>query len=390
MPNTSRTPHVAVVGAGIGGLAVAITLLRKGVAFDVYEQAPELTEMGVGMHLGPNGTRVLRRWGLEPLLRPAAVRPETLEVRGQDGQLFVHRLMGDVWEQEYGAPHLTVLRSELHAVLGAQVPRDRLHLGARLVSFDAGGDSVQLRFADGRAAGADLLVGADGVHSVVRRAVAGEENPVFSGASALRGVIDAEQVPGLAPDSMYMWVGPDARLLCVPVEAGRRFTYVAVLPDRCPSEESWSETGERQALTLAFADWHDDVQAIVRAADTPGRWALYDREPLTRWGHGRSTLLGDAAHPMLPHHGQGAGQAVEDAVALAHFLDGTPEGLRRYEDFRRPHVTRVQLGSRDGGSLRVKPTDGTADGGLDQLVEDVSWIHRYDVEAALERAAADV
>jgi salicylate hydroxylase len=128
------------------------------------------------------------------------------------------------------------------------------------------------------------------------------------------------------------------------------------------------------------------VTALVRVSRTPGRWTLYDREPLPRWGHGRLTLLGDAAHPMLPHHGQGAGQALEDAVALAHFLDGTPESLRRYEEFRRPHTTRVQLGARGGGSQKVGPG---APGGLHQVVEDTSWVHHYDVEAALVESAAD-
>jgi salicylate hydroxylase len=379
MPNTPRAPRVAVVGAGMGGLAAADSLLRAGVTVDVYEQTPELREVGVGMHLGPNGSRILSRLGLEEALRAIAVRPEALEVRAQDGRLLTRQPMGDTWEKEYGAPHLTVLRSDLHALLADRVPSERIHLGAHLVSFDAEGEEVRLRFADGREAVADLLVGADGVHSVVRRAVAGQERPVFSGASALRGLVPAAQVRGLAPDIMYMWVGRAARLLVVPVDAGRRFSYVAVLPDTAPTEESWSATGGADTLAAAFDGWHDDVTALVRAAGTPGRWALYDREPLPHWGRGPLTLIGDAAHPMLPHHGQGAGQALEDAVALAHFLDGTPQGLRRYEEFRRPHTTRVQLGTRGGGSQKVRP----AGGGLDQVVEDVSWVHHYDVAAAL-------
>ncbi|MFF5106140.1 FAD-dependent monooxygenase [Streptomyces sp. NPDC000134] len=392
MPNTLPVPHVAVVGAGLGGLAAAGVLLRAGATVDVYEQAPVLGEAGVGMHLGSNGSRLLFRWGLEEALRAVAVRPDALEVRAPDGRLLVRRPMGDTWEKEYGAPHLTVLRSDLHALLADRVPSGRIHLGARLKSVAEDGDGVRLRFADGRQTSADLVVGADGVHSVVRRAVAGEERPVFSGSSALRGVVPAADVPGLAPDTMYMWVGPEARLLVAPVDAGRRLTYVAVLPETGLVEESWSATGEAAALAAAFDGWHDDVSSMVRAAGTPGRWALYDREPLPYWGRGRTTLLGDAAHPMLPHHGQGAGQALEDAVALAHFVDGTPDGLRRYEEFRRPHTTRVQLGSRGGGARKARPAGdapaGGAGGGLQQVVDDLSWVHHYDVEAALVESAA--
>lgn len=393
MPNTLPVPHVAVVGAGLGGLAAAGALLRVGATVDVYEQAFALREAGVGMHLGSNGSRLLFRWGLEEALRAVAVRPEALEVRAPDGRLLVRRPMGDTWEKEYGAPHLTVLRSDLHALLADRVPPGSFRLGARLTSWTEDGDGVRLRFADGRQASADLVVGADGVHSVVRRAVAGQELPVFSGSSALRGVVSAADVPGLAPDTMYMWVGPEARLLVAPVDAGRRLTYVAILPETGLVEESWSATGDAAALAAAFDGWHDDVSSLVRVAGTPGRWALYDREPLPRWGSGRTTLLGDAAHPMLPHHGQGAGQALEDAVALAHFLDGTPAGLRNYEKFRRPHTTLVQLGSRSGGARKERPTadapKGGAGGGLQQVVDDLSWVHHYDVETALMEAAAE-
>lgn len=280
-----------------------------------------------------------------------------------------------------------MLRGDLHALLADRVPSAAVHLGAHLVSCHSTDDAVRLRFADGRETSADLLVGADGAHSAVRRTVAGAEHVVLSGASALRGLVPAAQVPGLAPDTMYMWVGREVRLLVVPVDAGRQFTYVALLPATdVPAEESWTGRGDPALLAAAFDGWHEDVTALVRASGTPGRWTLHDREPLPRWGHGRVTLLGDAAHPMLPHHGQGAGQALEDAVALAHFLDGTPESLRRYEEFRRPHTTRVQLGARGGGSQKVQ---ASAPGGLRQVVEDTSWIHLYDVGAALVESGAD-
>ncbi|MGP4110150.1 FAD-dependent monooxygenase [Streptomyces sp. 4N509B] len=390
-------PRVAIVGAGIGGLAAAVALRRAGVEVSVYEQAPRLREAGVGMHLGPNGTRVLRGWGLEEPLRRTAVRAEALELRdGHAGRLIARAPMGDAWEEEYGAPHLTVARPALHALLAARLPDGVVRLGARLVAFHdtpggAGDAPVRLCFADGTTAEAELLVGADGVHSVVRRSVAPGERPVFAGSCALRGTVPSDALPHLAPDTLHVWAGRDARLLCCPIDAGRSFTFVAVVPESRPERESWDAAGDLATLRRVFADWSGEARAVVTAAAATGapvgRWSLNDREPLARWGRGRFTLLGDAAHPMLPHHGQGVGQALEDAVALAHCVAGSapgegPAALRRYERVRRPHTARVQRGARGGGSQRMGGTGGGG-GGVSRVMADVSWIHRYDVTAAL-------
>ncbi|MEV4807673.1 FAD-dependent monooxygenase [Nonomuraea sp. NPDC049421] len=401
-----RTPRVAVLGAGIGGLTAAATLLRQGFDVDVYEQAITLREAGVGLHLGSNGSRILHRLGLAAGLDAVAVRPAALEVRGfDDGRVFARQPMGAAWADEHGAPYYTVQRSDLLGLLAGLVPERHLHLGRRCTGFTEDADGVRLSFERGPAAEADVLIGADGVHSVVRRAVAGRETPVSSGSVAYRGVVPFDALPGLARDTMFVWLGPSSRLLGYPVAGGRLLTFVSIVPEEGDGEaESWSAYGDARAVARALTGWEPDVRRIVSAIDAVGRWVLRDRAPLERWSTARTTLLGDAAHPMLPHHGQGANQAIEDAAALALCLGQAPRGpgwpetaLRRYEQVRRPHTTRVQLGSRGGGSLRLhapeparvpcstplpRPAAPRGDG-LGSMVEDVGWIQSYDVEAAL-------
>jgi salicylate hydroxylase len=377
--------NVTVIGAGIGGLAAAMALRRAGFGVDVYEQSTVLPSDGVGMHLGPNGSRLLLRWGLGERLRAVAVRPAALEVREwRGGRVVARQEMGESWEAEFGAPYLTLSRSDLYALLAQQVPPERLHLGSRCEGFTDRGTGVLVDLADGATVDTDVLVGADGIGSVVRRALAGRSERVRSRMSALRGSAPLDRLPAVPADTMLVWAGPDARLLCYPVAAGRRLTVVGVVPSQESDLDSWSAPATHAELAAAFAGWDPAVQEIVGAVTDVRRWVLSDREPLPRWGTGRVTLLGDAAHPMLPHHGQGANQAIEDAAALAACLAGTPgaveRGLRRYERVRRPHTARVQLGARDSGTLRMGPPHA-----LSSLVDDVAWVMRHDVERELEQ-----
>jgi salicylate hydroxylase len=380
----TSTLRVAVVGAGIGGLSAAIALRRHGLHVDVYEQAAALGEVGVGMHLGSNGSRILHRWGLADRLSEVAVRPAALEVRTwQDGRVVNREPMGAAWAARFGSPYYTVRRTDLHRLLAEQVPAEHVHLDRRLVGFADDGRQVRLEFADG-AATADVLVGADGIHSVVRQSLAaGGAAPTFSGTSAFRGVVPIAAVPGLPVETMFIWAGPDSRLLCYPVDGGRGLTFVAIVADPAWTLESWSAAGDPGDLVRLFEAWNPDAKAVVAAVGETRRWALCDREPLPAWTIGRATLLGDAAHPMLPHHGQGASQAIEDAVALGHLLATRPAAaaLADYDALRRPHTTRVQLGSRGSGTLRVRPD--SPDRAMTAMVDDVSWIQRYDIAEVL-------
>ncbi|MFE7194357.1 FAD-dependent monooxygenase [Kitasatospora sp. NPDC057541] len=397
--------RIAVIGAGIGGITAAIALSRAGCDVTVFEQADELQEVGAGLHLGSNGARILHRWGLGSQLDSVGVRAAALEVRHwQNGRILTQQTMGTTWEKRFGSPYYTIHRADLHRILAEQLGDARLHLGSRLTGLNEEDDSVRLHFADGDSAQADAVVGADGVNSVVRRAVAQSDAKAFSGNSAFRGLVPADSVPDLPAKTLLIWPGPEAKLLLCPVSGGSAWAFVAVVPDSGRQPESWSAAGSAEEVATALAGWNADVDSVLDAITEVGRWPLFDREPLSCWSNGRVTLLGDAAHPMLPHHGQGAGQAIEDAVALAYCLTrperprqrdlptgGSPlvDGLLRYEALRRPHTARVQLGSRGGGTLRLSaasPPNSVAGPGqapLGQMVEDVSWIQAYDVEEAL-------
>lgn len=381
--------RIAVVGAGIGGLTAAIALRGAGLHVDVYEQAPVLTEVGAGIHLAPNGSRLLHRLGLGESLRAHAVRPEELEVRAWDtGAVLARQPMGAAWETRFAGSHYTLHRADLHRLLAERVPASAVHLRHRVVAVTEDTDGVRIDFADGTHARADVLVAADGVHSVVRRTLAPAERPVLTGSAAIRAVVPADG-PALPVDAMLTWSGPTGRLLAHPVRGGRQTAFVAVLADGSDVDgpaaagESWSRAADIAALRWAFADWEPTARKLVESAAEAGHWTLYDREPLPRWSTGRTTLLGDAAHPMLPHHGQGASQAIEDAVALAALLahhgdrpGGVREALRRYEELRLDHTSRVRLGSLGGGSQRLAA-------GVAHVVDDVTWVQRYDVQAEL-------
>ncbi|MGW8882805.1 FAD-dependent monooxygenase, partial [Streptomyces mirabilis] len=235
------TMRIAIVGAGLGGLTAAAALHHRGLDAQVYERGEELREQGVGMHLGPNGTRLLQRLGLGPELERCAVRPEALEVRAfHNGATVARQEMGEAWQERFRAPYYTVHRGDLHRMLSSRVPAERVHTGKELVRYEETVYGVVLHFADGTDAHADVLIGADGVHSAVRRAVAGADAPVYSGNSALRGVVDAADLPDLDPALMYMYAGPTARVLLYPVAGGRQFTYVVVTPAAEGAAESWT------------------------------------------------------------------------------------------------------------------------------------------------------
>ncbi|MCY3939869.1 MAG: FAD-dependent monooxygenase [Gammaproteobacteria bacterium] len=352
--------EIAIVGAGIGGLALALGLARAGKRLRVYEQAPELREIGAGISLSPNAVKGLRYLGVGGQLEALADEPPTQVTRHYaHGKILVNFRRHNTREQ-LGAPYLQAHRADLHDLLRerlAALQPDALVLDRELtaVSKDSEG-AYALGFADGSQANADLLIGADGLKSIVRREVFSEPEPEFSGFVAWRGLVTRDElgVEQSRPGSM-VFVAPGRMFVRYPVRRGRLQNFVAFSRiDDGWSAEGWSQTGDIDTVREVFYDFHDDARVVLRAFS--GRrchkWGLFSRRPLPRWIKGRAAVLGDAAHPMLPWLGQGAAMAIEDAVVLCRALiefEEAEEALRRYENARLERVTVIHRESLHGG-----------------------------------------
>jgi salicylate hydroxylase len=384
---------VAVVGGGVGGLTTAVALLRAGLDVRVYEQGRALSAVGAGIQLAPNCTRVLGRLGLLPAVRRVAVRPTEWEFRRwDDGRVVSRTALGDAVEATYDAPYLNAHRGDLVALLAAAVPADRVETGRRCVGVVPHDDRPEVVFADGSRVAADVVVGADGIHSVVRQALFGDEHPRFTGHVAYRGLIPADRIAhlGLA-HRCTMRMGPGAHFVYYFVAAGRMLNLVCVAEEEAWRRESWTDRADPAELRAAFHGWHPTVSTLIDALDAPLKWALFDREPLPSWGRGAVTLLGDACHPMLPYGAQGFAQAVEDAAVLAACLADpdrdVPTALARYAALRRDRTARVQTISRSNG-VRFHLPDGPDQQARDAamassfgLSPDIDWLYGHDAEA---------
>ena len=398
MTSPSRT--IAVVGAGIGGLTAAVALRQAGFDVHVYEQALELTEVGGGINMGPNATRILYRLGLGPALDREAVRPvSTHQRRWQDGRTLQRAPLNPRCEELYGAPHLTVHRADLLAIIASGFPAERIHLGHRLVGLADKGDRVEAWFENGARIGVDVLVGADGIHSAVRAALLGEEAPRFAGCVAYRGLVPADRIADLGLElGSQSWVGPGGHLVHYFVSRGRLLNFVGWTEHDTWNREDWTDRATVARALAAFQGWHPQVLRIIAAADTCFVWALFDREPLPRWSVGRATLLGDACHPMYPFMGQGAAQAIEDGATLAACLvaagaEDPAETLRRYERLRLPRVTRLQQMSRANKTrfhLRDGPAQEARDAewanAADRSPDALRWLYEFDPDASVAAA----
>jgi len=312
--------RIAVVGAGIGGLTAAAALQRAGLRCTVYEQAPQLAEVGAGLQLAPNAARHLHQLGLAGHLARVAVRPLAIEMLRWDSGQTIMQTPLDGCEELFGAPYYTVHRAHLHQGLLDLLEPGTVRLGRRCTGIAERPGEVELRFADGSTATADVVVGADGIHSAVRGWLA-PDAPRFSGQTIYRGLLPAAEVPGtVRPPRVRLWLGRDQHCVAHPVAAGRLVSFAATTPAAGWHAESWVAPGDPAELLAAYRGWHPNVRELLRAARTVSRWALHDRATIPTWSTARVTLLGDAAHPMLPFLAQGANQAVEDAVALATCL----------------------------------------------------------------------
>jgi salicylate hydroxylase len=342
------TVRVAIVGAGIGGLTAALALQSIGAQVEVYEQAREFTEVGAGLGLSPPSMRVLDRLGVGDEIRRHAAPLDGLWFRSPDGTVVGQMNTNSVGSQ------LAVYRPDLIATLAAALGAEVLHTGHRCISFTQDEHVARIVFDNGVTAEADVVVAADGIHSVLQRHVVKPRPPVFSDKVAYRGIIPADPLPDLPRRDAVMWNGQDKYFLTYALRSGELRNYVGIVPADQQMRESWSAPGDPAALAAEFAGWDPQLEALLHQVDTTFRWGLYDRDPLPHWTRGRLTLLGDAAHAMLPHMGQGGNQAIEDGMALAVLVRGldaadVPDALLRYEELRRRRTAMIQQGSRTNG-----------------------------------------
>jgi salicylate hydroxylase len=343
---------VVIVGGGIGGLFAANALCAKDVQVSLYEQAPAIGEVGAGVFLTPNSVRHLQRIGLEPAVEKWGARV------GTDSRYFRHDgapiapvqvTDSSGWNATFG-----MHRADLVDMLAEALPAGVLHCGHRCIAFEQDGNIARVSFANGASAQSDLVIGADGIHSELRPYVFDSSEPVFSGSVAYRGLVPHERVPDWPIDRWQMWLGTGRHFLAFPVRAGKLINYVGFVPSDKQMKESWTAPGDPDVLRRAFAGWDPRIHQLLNEVQQTFRWALYDREPLPIWTSKRLTLLGDAAHPMLPHLGQGANQSIEDGMALATILAhadraSAPQALLAYERLRRERVAQVQRGARENG-----------------------------------------
>lgn len=387
---------VVIAGAGIGGLTAGLCLLQRGIDVEIYEQAPEFREVGAGIQMGPNGARLLLEMGLGPRLEGRVMEAAAKEVRmwntGQKWPLFD---LGADCIARFGAPYWLVHRGDLHAALveGVQALKpDAIHLGRKFTTVSQDDAGAMLHFADGGSARGDIVIGADGVHSVVRDSLWDSPKSAFTGLMAWRGFADMSKLrPELQRPVGTNWIGPGGHIITYPLKGGKVMNVVALVENAEWTSETWTEAGTIAECLADFSDWHPYIHEMIAAMDVPFRWALVGREPLAQWSKGRISLLGDACHPTLPFLAQGAIMAIEDGYVLARVLAETAaapqEQLKHYESLRHARTTAIVNGSAANTKRFHNPVLADPVGAVDYVVREwepdkvrlrYDWLFEYD------------
>jgi salicylate hydroxylase len=377
---------------------------RRGIEAVVHEQTPELSEIGAGLNLSPNALKAFRALGIEDDAIAIGFQARDQVIRSwRSGRVIARQQRSGNVAERFGAVFLSIHRADLLAILARAVPERSIRLGARCTGVEAAEDGAVARFADGTEIEADIIVGADGIHSAVRDSLFGPIEPSFTGCICWRGLvpIDAIAHTEYARD-MTAWWGPHGHVVHYPVRRGELVNFVAHLNSDGWTEESWTYECDRGEMMETYSKWNKSLLHLIESSERYYKWALYDREPLDSWGRGRVTLLGDSAHPMLPYLGQGACMAIEDGCILAEAVAGSPDrltgALRDYERVRKPRTTRAQLGSRQRARenhlaspvARLKRDLRMAwrsRFGRDKSPTQAEWLYDYDVAAETDFSA---
>ena len=396
-----RTPRIAIIGGGIGGLSAALALERRGAETIVCEQSGTLSEIGAGLNLTPNAVKALRALDLEKETQAIAAETNFLNIRSWKSGRYISRTKRGDFRQKFGAPNLSVHRADLLDVLAAALKTTQIRFGARCVAVEGNDSSAVARFADGSSIEADIVVGADGIHSVVRSSLFGADTPHFTGCICWRGMAPVDAVPSdINTVDGTMWMGPHGHVVHYPVRRGELLNIVAHIDSDAWTEESWTRQCDVSEVIEAYAEWNSALSRVFPSSVRWYKWALYDRDPLEHWTKGRATLLGDSAHAMLPYLGTGAGMAIEDAVVLGAAVgresNDLSAALVAYEQLRVPRTKACVLGARARAKenhlaspwARLRRDIGFAlrerFGGKDNTAFQVGWLYGYDVGHELQ------
>ena len=355
-----KASRVAIIGAGIGGLAAAASLRRLGLEARVYERSGGLGEVGAGLQLGPNAMKVLRAIGIEDQVLQQAFEPTNfVSLKWDDASLRFRDPLKPAAIERYGARYATTHRADLHRLLQSLVPESWIRLGAQCTGVGTNGDSAYANFADGNQIEADVIIGADGIRSAVRESLFGADAPRFTQQICWRAMIPIEKVPShvgpggsvaLGRGEYHGWLGPQGHVICYPIRGGSVLNIFAGRVSEDWVAESWTLPSSRADLIAAYAGWNDALLDMFSNVDECFKWGIYDRDPLASWTRGRVTLLGDAAHPMMPTLAQGAAITLEDSYTIARHLANSNAdwgaAVQAYENERRPRAAGVQLQAR--------------------------------------------
>jgi salicylate hydroxylase len=395
----SMKDKIVVIGGGIGGLAAALALLKRGLDVEVHEQAPELKEVGAGIQISSNGTRVLYALGLEEPLKRVQVLPSRRVIRHwRTGETWNWFDLGPVTAARYGTPHVMLHRGDLHGLLADAVRAhkpDAVKLGRRCATVGSRNGHAEVAFEDGGTVRAAYVIGADGIHSKVRAGLFGTDRPEFTGCVAWRGLVPMAKLPPHISQMLGTnWLGPHGHVLHYPVRRGEIMNFISFVERDDWQIESWVTQGTRGELANDYRGWHADVHAIIEHIETPYKWAMMVRGPMQRWSKGRVTLLGDACHPTLPFLGQGGVMAIEDgyilAACIARHFDDPGHALHRYEELRRERTAAVVRKSHENRRSAFSPAladDGAVaaevarDWQQERVRERMEWLYAYDATA---------